>query len=517
MKKMINQNSENFIFGKNFAISNDYLIDFNNKLIYKTYKIIQEEVSNKTSNLFEDLSGIIFVIKTQNYMSKVFAPMHKNFVMKEFQKEDYLSKTEEEIEQKSKTIYDKFKKYDSLYNDFSDELSQILGQLSPKRTIYALIPLKIAMGKDKIDQVFSKYSKEKEKYEKESDQLKKEIDKISFNNYIERIYELKKINADVEKYLFTTIIEPSLDIYDKQEKNEMQIASDNKNIIMKLENSANLFPLSGTEEVSGLFDSLLYNTVYFGDKYMTILDIYNELIAPSKNGNKYFDIIKPLFKNFNSLEINNSMVIVSSASNEQIYFTSGIKTITNSSENFISYIDEISGNFDSIIKMQVVDKNKIIEQIDNKIKIGRLKLNTISSKEEESPRLLEEYREEIKDNENYYINLKNKLLDKNEKIYAISNYFIDHLLLKNQVTDFENEIKKANIEVKTLPPLKNETTKIFDISYDISGFFTHSKPLIHLFNAYQIFKNNQIITLEDNEQMKKLNSLSKSIRWLDEV
>jgi hypothetical protein len=514
---VIQKNSEDFLFGSNFAITDDTLVDFKSNIFYKGYKITQEEALNKMPVLFKNIQGIIIVVKTQNYLAEIFAPLHKNFVMKEFQTQDYLSKTEEEIETSSNKIYNKFKKYDALYNDFSEELKQVTNHIKPKKVVYVFVPLKIGLKPNKIKEVQLKYKKEKEKYFKEYNDMTKGIEKLSFLEYNKRIQELKIKNNDISKYLYENIILPSLDIYNTQTDEEQNITAQNKNTIMQLETEAKLYTLTGTDEITGLFNSFLYESIYFGDKYMTMVDVYNELIAPGRNGEKYFDIIKPLIKNFDYVEISNNSTIVSSVSKSQIYFVAGTKTMTNYNENFMKYIDDLSGNFDIILKIQEINKDELISYIDNKIKIGRLKLSTIISKEEESPRLLEAYREEIKNNEDYYLKIKNKLLDNAEKAYSVGEYAINHLIFKNQLTEFVNDAKKANLEIRLLPPSKKETLKLFDLSYDTSGFFIHSKPLFHIYNVYQIFKNVNIITTDDNSQISKMKELSKTNRWLGEA
>lgn len=508
---MLYQNTQKFLINENFAVTDDAIIDFKNKVFYKCYKVMQEEAINKMPSLLKNIKGLYVFIKTQNYNAAAFPALHKTLIMKEFQKEDYTQMTEEEIQTKAGKLFEKLKNYEELYNELADDINQITVNLVPKRTMYVFIPMKLNVNSSFLNEEQKKYNKNMAAINAKYASLLKSINKLQYKEYIDFVVEVNKMYSLAVKRLYETLIIPSITI--TSEKGGTDESYNNNSIMLQIENEASLFSLTGMNEIEGLINSIYYESLFFGDKYMTFLDVYNNILLTGKSGEKYFEIMKPLMLNFNSIDASNPITLVSSASKTQTYFVSGIKTIVSITDSFINDIDQISGNFDTLLKFQQINKEPIISIINDKIKSTKLKIESVVAKEEEAPEVLFGQREALKNDNDYFVELKNKLLDANEKLYAVSGYFFNHLLLKNQMTEFMNNTKRINIEIKVLPAQMNILSRLFDINYNISGFYVHTTPLLSSFNIYQNFKNNQIITSGDTKQIETMKEISKAGDW----
>lgn len=501
--------TEKLLFQSKFAIVDDTLIDFNSGLLYKVYKLPTGEELNRMPELLSVSDGGIIIIKTQNYMTKIFNENYSSFIFKQFENEDFLSKTQEELTKRSKAIYGNFKELEDLYKEFSGEIKQRISSLTPKRVAYFLFPIKIVINQKKIDDIKNKYFKEKNEYFKKYDKFIQGIDKIDFKTYLVKMEEFKKQNQDIEKMLLYQIILPSIELENAEAFGVIDLATKNVKKINDFEKAINPIILKETGEASGVFDSFFYDEVFLGDKYYNILTFFNEQISALKYGEKYFNIIKKIVKLFNHFEIYNNRILLSSGTNNMLYFVASTKNIVGSNENMINLIDEVSDNFDFIIKFQKVDKTQIVSYIDEAINSSKLKLTTIINKERESNEVLESTRKGIKDQQDYYISLKNKILDINENVYAVSGYFLKKLLLKNQESILQDMIKMKGLDIRQTVPSKKELEMILDMKTDLYGFFIHTRPMIHYINPFKNFKNISIINNQDNNMMStiQMNSL----------
>lgn len=501
--------TEKLLFQNDYALVDDILIDFNNQLLYKVFKMTTGEEMNRMPELLSVTDGGILILKTQNYMTKIFNENYRQFVFKQYESEDFLSKTQEELTSRSKVIYKEFKELEDLYREFSGEIKQRISSLTPKRVVYFLLPLSIVIDKKKLNEIRSSYLKEKLAYFKEYDKFIKRIEKMEFKDYVVRVEEFKKRNQEIEKNLQSKLILPSIELENAEALGLIEFATKNIKKINDFETLLNPIILSGTSEASGVFDSFLYDEVFLGDKYYNVLTFFNEQISGLKYGEKYFKMIKKILKNFNHFEIYNNRILLSSGLNNMLYFIGSTKTIINRNENLINLIDEVSENFDFIIKFQKVNKNEIISYIDEAISSSKLKLTTIVNKERESKDVLESIRRGIKDQQDYYTNLKNKILDENENVYAISGYFLKRLLLKNQESTLQDLVKMKGLDIRQTVPSKSELELILNIQNDLYGFFIHSRPMTHYLNPFQNFKNIEIISNTDKSMMDtiEMNSL----------
>ncbi|MEM3859629.1 MAG: hypothetical protein QW478_09545, partial [Candidatus Micrarchaeaceae archaeon] len=159
---------------------------------------------------------------------------------------------------------------------------------------------------------------------------------------------------------------------------------------------------------------------------------------------------------------------------------------------------------DMVIKIQEVEKSQIIDYIDDAIKAAKLKITTVISREKESNIVLDTTRSQLKDQINYYTSLKNKILDVNEKVYAVSSYLLKRLILKNQESLLSERMKIIGFDARQIIPTKENIQLLFDTKHDISGFFIHTRPLIHFLNPFYNFKNIEIINDEDKEMIENI-------------
>ena len=80
-EKMLMEITEKALFQDRYALVDDVLIDFNNGLLYKIYKLTTGEELNRVPNLLNITDGGIMIVKTQNYMAKIF---NENYCLASF-------------------------------------------------------------------------------------------------------------------------------------------------------------------------------------------------------------------------------------------------------------------------------------------------------------------------------------------------------------------------------------------------------------------------------------------------
>ena len=508
---MLMEITERNLMQNSYAVVDDILIDFKNKLIYKVYKLNTGEEANYMKNVFDICEGGQFIFKTQNYMAKIFNENYSSFIFKQYENEDFLSKTQEELSRRSKVIYKDFEELEELYKDFANEIKQRLISLTSKRVVYFLLPLKIAVNEKTVNQVWNKHIKDKDNYFKKYDKFAQKIEKMKFNDYNYKMADFKKEEEEIDRNLLIKIINPTIDIETAEAVKEAnsEITSKNVKTITDFETDVKPMILKGSGEVNGVFDSFFYDEVFLGDKYYNILNFYNDQIASLKSGEKYFKIIQKIIKNFNYMQIYNNRILITSSVNNMFYFLASAKSIINQNENLFQQIDEISDNFDFVLKFEKVDKNQIISYIDENINANKLKTTTIVNKERESREVLESTRLTIRKQQDYYISLKNKILDENENVYSISGYFFKKLILKNQETTIQDLIKMKGIDIRQTVPDKKDLRLVLDLKNDLYGFFIHTRPALHYLNGFKNLKNIDIINDNDKERMEaiQLNSI----------
>ena len=500
-EKMLMEITEKALFQDRYALVDDILIDFNNGLLYKIYKLTTGEELNRVPNLLNITDGGIMIVKTQNYMAKIFNENYSQFIFKQFENEDFLSKTQEELTKRSKAIYGEFKQLEDLYKDFSNEIRQRITSLTVKRVSYFLLPLKITVSQKIINETRNKYLKEKQEYFKKYDKFAQNIDKTNFVTYMAKMEEFKNQNQKIEKSILYSIVLPSIELENAESSGLIELTTKNVEKINDFETQIKPMILKGTGEASGIFDSLFYDEVFLGDKYYNVMTFFNEQISALKYGEKYFSMMKKIIKNINHYEIYNNRILLSSGTNNMLYFVGSAKNIIGKNENLIQLIDEVSDNFDFIIKFQKVDKNEIVSYIDESINSSKLKITSIIGKERESKEVLESTRKGIKEQQDYYISLKNKILDTNENVYAVSGYFVKKLLLKNQESTLQDFVKMKGLDIRQTVPGKKELEMMLDMKNDLYGFFIHTRPMIHYINPFQNFKNIGIVNTQDSNMM----------------
>ena len=503
--------TEKLLFQNKFALIDDVLIDFNSGLLYKVYKLTTGEELNRMPDLLEISEGGIIIVKTQNYMTKIFNENYSSFIFRQFENEDFLSKTQEELTKRSKAIYGEFKELEDLYKDFSGEIKQRIGSLNPKRVAYFLFPIKATISQKKLDEIKTKYLKEKEDYFKKYNKFAENIEKTDFKTLVLSMGEFKKQNQEIEKKLLYNVVLPATELENAEAMGVIDLATKNVKKIADFESKITPMILKGTGEASGIFDSFFYDEVFLGDKYYNVLTFFNEQISALKYGEKYYKIIKKIIKAFNHFELYNNRILLSSGTNNMLYFIGSTKNIVGNNENLISMVDEVSDNFDFILKFQKVDKTEIVSYIDESINSSKLKLTTIINKERESKEVLESTRKAIKTQQDYYMALKNKILDINENVYAVSGYFFKKLLLKNQESTIQDLIKMKGLDIRQTVPSKKELEMILDMKTDLYGFFIHTRPMIHYINPFKNFKNINIINTQDSNMMA---TIQMNSMWL---
>ena len=502
---MIFPTTNKFLLSTEFYPASSYLIDFKNKILYKVYKVIQKENFNKMDEIVKTFSDAIIIFKTYNYYSDIFSHRIRQIVFKEFSDINFSSLSQEEIENKiSGALFKKYKEYDEVYKNFSQEINMRSKNQRVGRTIYILLPLKLYTSSEKEMQEFITL---KNKMQADEQRFIKTIDKSDLRGY--NLFYSKQIDAykKLEKIANSTFIAPSTEI------NSAFVANDEKQIetlnsLSTLERDGGISPLD-KEEIDGLLNSFFYDSIYVsGNRYYSIFSMFNEQLRNLKNGDDFYKIMKILFKQYQmTIKINNS-ILKSFNNNSLLFFMSGMKNLIDKEYNIISAINEINSDITVIIKISEIKKSYILDFLNKRLSEKILQMENLQKKEEEmyesSMVSIEKLQLEI----SHYKNLITRIGDEREKVYSISSYVMQFLLNQFSPTNLYNVMGINGVDIKQLSPELSEYNRLFDISRDKTSFFIHTTPLLHYLNIHAPLKNSIIIDEKDAEKIKRF-----SERW----
>jgi hypothetical protein len=487
------------------AVAEDYLIDFKNTIIYKIYKIIPKENENNMLELLDSIKKnipeMMIMLKTQNYYSKVFPLSFRKLIMRDYDQYDFQKMTQEELDLliPSRKIQQEYKRYSAEYSDLKNEVKQRSEALIPQRVIYIFIPLKISKSSSKF---IDGYIKKKNEFYKFTETFYKSIMNETIDKYDSFIEKRKSMEKEIADYLIFNFVSPTL----AEGIGENTLEQNNRNLIDMVEGSIPVLGVSGNE-ADGIFDSMIYDEIFIGEKYYSIITLYEEQIRSTKNGTMFYHTMQPVYNLFNKTTIVNNSVLSNSSTNGMLFFISGFSEKVRKDYNMLEQLDEISSDMDVILKVARIEKNQVLAYFNNiqtKYELQRETLYSKYTKGEVNSTQFDLSIKKLKNDLNYVISLNNKIKDEAEDTYTISGYVIHKIQEQNVKTPIVNNFAIKNIEIKQLNPITDEYNLIFDRSIDRYAEIIHTTPLIHYLNINLRFKNVHIINVSDEENMDKM-------------
>lgn len=497
---MIYSITNDYLLGSDFFVSGNYFLDFKNKKIYKVYKVQQKENFSRLDTILKNFKDAIIIFKTCNYYSEIFSSRVRKEIFKDFSGFDFSKLTQEELEIKiSGDVYKKYQTYDEIYKKLGPEIQMRSKNLRPVRLIYLLLPVNmITVGQNVVENIMSKkdtiFSNEKK--------FMLNVEKSTFSTY-NSFYAAQLNNyRSLNKLIYDSVIKPSIDISSLTgQKNTAQI--DSINIYADLEKNGNCFPVD-EEEITGLFNSFFYDSIYTANRYFNIFNLFNEQIRSLKDGELYYNLFKILLKKYNFRQkINNSILKTFNSSN-LLFFISGFRNIVDKDYNFINLIDNVDLDISLVLKVSEVKKDFVIDYINKLIAKVVLRMEDLQKKEEISFEMAKRSIEAGKLELDHYKALQRRISDEHESLFIISGYFIQEVMNEFQTNNIYNSMNINGLNIKQLSPEIEEYRKLLNIITDKSGSFIHTTPILHYLDFYKPFSNSNIIGAEDAEKMKHI-------------
>jgi len=498
---VIHKITSDYLFGSNMFVSGNNLLDFKNRMIYRIYKINSKDNFNKLDFISSNFSNFIAILKTYNYSSDMMSYRIRSLVFKEFADIDFSKMEEEELEKKiSSALYTKYKEYDEIFTRLNQEIEMRTKNQRPGRSIYIFLPIKMMIKDDKSIQSLNDMIKS---YFQNELNFIKGIDKTSLSDY-NSFYE-KQISKykEIRKFINDNFINPSTNITAIKDPDQLKML-ENIAVFEKEGNSVQI----DEEEADGLFNSFFYDSVCIsGNRYYDIFTLFNEQLKNLKDGEKFYKIIKIVYKFYNiRLKIADS-ILKTFNKNLLLFFLFNSRNIVDKDYNIINTFDNINEDISVIFKVSEIKKEFVLSNIvDKEIAKKTLQIENLQKKEEE---LFEASRytvDMIKSEIEHYKTLKTRIGDKREKTFIVSTYIIQNILNQYRINNLYDEMNMNSISAKQLNPDPAEYLEIFDIKRDKAGIITHTTNLLHYLNVYYPLKNSIIVNNDDSNMIKRFGS-----------
>jgi len=490
-----------YLFGSNMFVSGNNLLDFKNRIIYKVYKIQSKDNFNKIDFVLSNFPNFMIIFKTYNYSSDMLSYKVRSLIFKEFADIDFSKMEQEELEKKiSSALYTKYKEYDEIFTRLNQEVEMRTKNQRPGRTIYILLPIKMIINDEKSIQEVNELIKT---YSQNELTFIKQIDKTSLSDY-NSFYE-KQIAKykEIRKFINNNFINPSTNI--SIVKDQDQVKSLENITIFEKEGSC---IQTDDEETDGLFNSFFYDSVCIsGNRYYDIFTLFNEQLKNLKDSEKYYKLMKLVFKFYNiRLKISDS-ILKTFNKNLLLFFLFNTRNIVDKNYNIIKVIDNLNEDISVIFKVSEIKKEFVLANIiDKEIAKKTLQIENLQKKEEELFEVNRYNIDMIKSEIEHYKTLKTRIGDKREKTFLVSSYIIQNVLNQYKINNLYDEMNMNSISIKQLNPIPNEYLEIFDIKRDKAGLITHTTNLLHYLNIYTPLKNSIIVNKEDMDLIKRFSS-----------
>jgi len=331
----------------------------------------------------------------------------------------------------------------------------------------------------------------------------KGIDKTSLSDY-NSFYE-KQISKykEIRKIINDNFINPSTNITSIKDPDQLKLL-ENIAVFEKEGNSVQI----DEEETDGLFNSFFYDSVYIsGNRYYDIFTLFNEQLKNLKDGEKYYKIMKLVYKFYDiRLKIADS-ILKTFNKNLLLFFLLNSRNMVDKNYNIVNTFDDINEDISVVFKVSEIKKEFVLSNIvDKEIAKKTLQIENLQKKEEE---LFEASRytvDMIKSEIEHYKTLKTRIGDKREKTFIVSSYIIQNILNQYRINNLYDEMNMNSISAKQLNPDPAEYLEILDIKRDKAGIITHTTNLLHYLNVYYPLKNNIIVNNDDMNMIKRFSS-----------
>jgi hypothetical protein len=498
---VIHKITNDYLFGTNMFVSENNLLDFKNKFIYKIYKIQMKDNFNKMDFISSNFSNYMILFKTYNYSSDMLSYRIRSLIFKEFADIDFSKMEQEELEKKiSSSLYTKYKEYDEIFTRLNQEIEMRTKNQRPGRNIYIFLPIKLIIKDEKSIQTLNNMIKT---YFQNELNFIKGIDKTSLNDY--NVFYEKQLSKykEIRKFINDNFINPSTNITVIKDQEQLKLI---ENISM-FEKEGNCIP-TDDEETDGLFNSFFYDSACIsGNRYYDIFTLFNEQLKNLKDSDKYYKLMKLVFKFYNiRLKVSNSLLKTFNK-NLLLFFLFSTKNIVDKDYSIIKTFDNINEDISVIMKVSEIKKEFILSNIvDKEIAKKTLQIENLQKKEEESLETNRYAVDLLKSEIEHYKTLKTRIGDKREKTFVVSSYIIQNVLNQYRINNLYDEMNINSISIKQLNPDPNEYLEIFDIKRDKAGIITHTTNLLHYLNIYLSLKNSVIVNNSDIDFIKRFSS-----------